>query len=414
MTRSFGTRCCMSAPRYRAQGTRELTNTHCTIRPVIRVLHVCIGYPPATAWGGTTTAAANLATGLAAAGFEVSVATSNLLGKGEPHDLTNETVDGVQVNYLPCISFKSWPGTVGPLFPTPRSVAKIAALVRGADLVHIHGNRQGVGLAAAAAAWASKRPYVIQPHGGVQQILGKRRIKALMDQTIGRALLGRSAAILSLTAAETEQVSRYSATPVTVVPNAVPAPAMRWTGSPAGASDKQILFVGRLNKKKGIDLLIAAMTDPRLSNVRLVVIGADDGVEAELRRDVADAELVDRVDFRGFSEVHATLATMAESDCVVVPSRTDTFPMVIGEAASLGVPLVVSSGCETAAQVQSAGVVVVDPTQADLADGVSRVLSDPVAASAASSELFEQIYSVEGAVAIVGDVYDRIVSGQPD
>lgn len=376
-------------------------------RRIDRVLHVCIGYPPATAWGGTTTAAASAAAGLAAAGLEVTVATSNLESKGEKHDLVRSQIDNVDVHFLDCHSSSRWPGTVGPLAPTRASLTRLSALVRDTQLVHIHGNRQGLGLAAASLAVKHKTPFVLQPHGGVQQIMRKQRSKLLMDQTVGRLLLGKAAAVIALTDAEVAQISRFTDTPVRLVPNGVPPNDTQWLGQ---NKPPAILYVGRLNHKKGIDLLVDALAHEPLSNrssVSLTIVGSDDGAEPELRSLVAKHGLGSRVDFAGFCEPSETIRLMSSADCVVVPSRTDTFPMVIGEASSIGVPLVVSSGCEIGDALSLAGVAVCDPTPTDLASTIDLLLENPNAFSAASDRLFEGTFSQRLSVERMIETYEE-------
>jgi colanic acid/amylovoran biosynthesis glycosyltransferase len=115
---------------------------------------------------------------------------------------------------------------------------------------------------------------------------------------------------------------------------------------PLGA--KNVLFVGRLVEKKGVDVLIDAMaavraTDPTLT---LTVIG-DGPLRADLKRRAAEAGI--QADFRGWLKPQEVQAAMRRALLLAVPSKTadggdaEGLPTVIMEAMTLGLPVVASS-----------------------------------------------------------------------
>lgn len=101
----------------------------------------------------------------------------------------------------------------------------------------------------------------------------------------------------------------------------------------------RFLFVGRMHPVKGADLLATAATSlkQRGTAFSLAVAAALADADPEtVRRMSAVAELLDKVP-------HAALpAVYAAADCVVVPSRFDSFAVVVAEALASGVPVIVS------------------------------------------------------------------------
>lgn len=96
-----------------------------------------------------------------------------------------------------------------------------------------------------------------------------------------------------------------------------------------------LVGVGRLERIKGFDLLVDAVAagDP---SWRLVLVG--DGSQAdELRRQVDARGLGDRV--RTIGHRANPYPWIAAADLLVLPSRTDAWPNVIGEAFALGTPV---------------------------------------------------------------------------
>jgi glycosyltransferase involved in cell wall biosynthesis len=98
-----------------------------------------------------------------------------------------------------------------------------------------------------------------------------------------------------------------------------------------------IVAVGRLTRIKGFDLLIDAMAAVRRRiPARLAVVG--DGAERVALRDrIAALGLEGPVSLLGFRE--NPIAYMAAADLLVVPSRTEAWPTVIGEALAVGTPV---------------------------------------------------------------------------
>lgn len=121
-------------------------------------------------------------------------------------------------------------------------------------------------------------------------------------------------------------------------PNIAPATpeAIAATRESSGAEpdDFLVVFVGRLEWVKGIDLLIDAfkgLNNPRLK-LAVVGVGLD---EAETRRRGASDP---RIQFMGYSS--SPMAWYGAADLVVMPSRREPFALVALEAMAAGAPII--------------------------------------------------------------------------
>ena len=102
-------------------------------------------------------------------------------------------------------------------------------------------------------------------------------------------------------------------------------------------SETSILCVGNLTGTKGFDQVILAMD--KLEDVVLLIAGI--GKDREKLRDLAkEVGVSDRVFFLGY--VNNISSLMVSSNLLVIPSRSEGFPLVLLEAVSLGVPLLTS------------------------------------------------------------------------
>ena len=160
--------------------------------------------------------------------------------------------------------------------------------------------------------------------------------------------------------------------------------ARRKIGYGAG---RLVLFVGRLERLKGVDVAIRALAllrDRAHDDVRLLILGEDsrDGEESEKDRlkAVADAAGVrDRVDFLGSVAHHELPFFYAASDVCVMPSYSESFGLVGLEAQACGRPVVGSgvTGLRSVVRDEVSGYLVDSHDPAAYAERIGRLLDNP-------------------------------------
>jgi D-inositol-3-phosphate glycosyltransferase len=174
------------------------------------------------------------------------------------------------------------------------------------------------------------------------------------------AVVGCSDAILANSAAEAAQLERlYGADParVEVVPPGVihaffsPGPRLGARAALAHldlGDGPMVLFVGRIQPLKGLDVAVralGALEDPRAV---LVVVGGASGSDG--RREVeridklaASLGVADRIRFTDPQPHHLLSTYYRAADVVLVPSRSESFGLVALEAAACGTPVVAAA-----------------------------------------------------------------------
>lgn len=154
---------------------------------------------------------------------------------------------------------------------------------------------------------------------------------------------------------------------------------------------KIILFVGRMDRAKGVDDLLRAAAllrgDPLASNLRIVIVGGDDNrrdsvAKRELSRlhgIVGNLQLKPLVDFRGVVPQEELPLYYSACDVCVVPSRYESFGMVALEALSSGRPVIGfrSRGLQQTVHHGSTGLLVENGDTNALAQALSELLGDP-------------------------------------
>lgn len=153
-----------------------------------------------------------------------------------------------------------------------------------------------------------------------------------------------------------------------------------------------LLFVGRIEQIKGIEVLLRALgllffrrPDLRANTCLLVVGGAtdpeEDGTEsekiAELRRMVAAHRMEENVEFVGAVDQRELGLYYAAADVCAVPSLTESFGLVALEAMACGTPVVATrvGGLQTVV-TETSGLLVPPSDYQALAEATARLLDD--------------------------------------
>jgi len=161
---------------------------------------------------------------------------------------------------------------------------------------------------------------------------------ALHWQWLVRALYRRATAVTALNAATADWVGKRCGVSVHVIP-----PALRALPVPTGVRECRIVFIGRLHRVKGVDVLLRAYARvrPAWPGWRLTLIG--DGPEKEaLGRLSRELGVENDVEF--LEPVLEVEHWMARAGLVVLPSRSEAFGNVLLESMAMGAA-VISTDC---------------------------------------------------------------------
>ena len=319
-----------------------------------------------------------------------------------------------------------WPGH------SPQMARELRETVHGFDVVHIHELWHHPHYAAAAAARRARVPYIVSPHGELEPwALSHRGLKkGIYLNLVQRRVFAGASLVHALTTTEEEQVRSIGVDRrVAVVPNGIDiAPYARLNGGeefrraygiPQDA--RVALFLGRLHRKKGLDILAEAfgeMVAHRRSSLAgpfLVIAGPDeegltDGMQTTLRRHGA----LDRVRFTGMLTGDDRLAALAAADVFVLPSYSEGFSVAVLEALAAGRPVVITHNCNFP-QVAACGAgFVVDPEVGQVSDALASILDQPELASqmgARARALVEESYGWDRVAGLFAEMYRSVLGG---
>jgi D-inositol-3-phosphate glycosyltransferase len=206
-------------------------------------------------------------------------------------------------------------------------------------------------------------------------------------------VIGRAGCVVASTPAEaTELIEHYSADPerLCVSPPGVdhdrfrPGSRNRARAALGLAPDGPlVLFMGRIQPLKGVDVAIEAFRILDVPEARMLVVGGPSGAQgAEEASRLSDAVvaggLEDRIEFRSPVPHEETPILYQAADLLVVPSRSESFGLVAAAAQACGVPGVAArvGGLAYAVADGESGYLVGGWDPAGFADAMRRVLTD--------------------------------------
>jgi len=294
---------------------------------------------------------------------------------------------GVDADVFPDDGTRTWRRFF--YFPGASSLKKLIDSISGYDLIHIHGLWYAASALAARAAGARGIPYLITPHGMLDQWALKRgRLrKKIYYILVERHNLRRAASVHMFNISEYE-ASKKALGDVRpfILPNGVDVSKYQDFPDKTGLESLLpqvrakilLLFLGRINYKKGLDVLIPAFRRARSLNhgLHLIIAGPDDGYLEHLKKLIEQHALGDYVTLTGMVSGILKQQILAAAKIFILTSYQEGDPMALKEAMAAGLPGIISSACNfPEAEEHDCGVIVPHDPGA-VAEAILRLASD--------------------------------------
>jgi glycosyltransferase involved in cell wall biosynthesis len=264
------------------------------------------------------------------------------------------------------VRFKAW-STWGF---APSLLWRLCRHIRRADLIVLHSLYSFPVLVGYLLARLYRTPYLLWPHGvlaPVQRDISNRR-KRIYDRLIARSILDRASVLVFTSAGERAETNGVGlAAPSVIVPLGIDAGSFEKIASRDGfrakgssdGPDPLILYLSRLNAKKGLDLLARAfaLVLEEIPEARLAIVGLSDPPEFEsaVRNWLQEAGVSERVVMPGLAVGDEKLAMFGDADVFVLPSQAENFGLAVFEAMASRTPVVVSETLDYAAEIEQSG-----------------------------------------------------------
>lgn len=273
------------------------------------------------------------------------------------------------------------------------------------DIIHMHGIWHFGSLAPFLIP--HKAALVITIHGLLDKwaVAHSKWKKDIVTALYQKRILGKADLIQINNTDEEEDVIRYLGyrpANMVIVPNGmkvaeyVNLPEKGTFRKKHGISPQQqmILFMGRLNIKKGLDLLLPAFKQvyEKLSDAVLILAGPDDGYQAETEEFIRKNNLGDRIKLVGMLTDTIKKEALSDADLFVLPSYSEGFSIAVLEAMTSKVPTLVSDRVGFGDYIKKYNAAYLTPLNSDgVAKGLLKILQDKNYAEELKNQAFKMV-----------------------
>jgi glycosyltransferase involved in cell wall biosynthesis len=336
----------------------------------LKVLHVTPFYHPAIQFGGPIQSVHLLNKTLKKQGVEVDVFTTNagLEKQKEFNPQSWRVIDGVNVKYFPYYGYINYSFS-------PELFISLNKIVKNYNVVHITAVWNFTVAATAYVCRQAGVPYIISPRGTIYPeaiAIKSSFIKRSYLKLISYKDLNGATAIHYTSLDEKQKVesSLHLSAPGIIVPNGIDLSDYADLSRPKNfgkyypelRGKKYILFLSRINKKKGLDILVEAFAQISASypELTLVIAGPDnEEYGTHVKEALTKKGVIQNTFFTGLISGEVKLAAYRDAEIFILPSYSENFGMSIVEAMACGTPVIISDQVGIAQDIdqQKAGVV---------------------------------------------------------
>ena len=388
----------------------------------MKILQVVPYFPPAYAFGGPVEVAYQTAKELVKRKHEVVVYTSDAKDFGSRLSINPDNViDGIRVHYFRNLALM--PVKKSKLFITPQLVSHAKEEVGKFDVIHLHEYWTFQNIVVAHYAKKHNIPYVLQAHGSLLRTTAKQRLKWIYDVLFGYRVLRKASKVIALSQTEAQQYKDIGVPEekIAIIPNGINM--SEYNDLPRKGSfkkkftinddEKIVLYLGRIHRIKGIDILVETFADviEKLGDVKLVVVGPDDGYLDEVERLIKALQIENNVLMLGPLYGKDKLKAYIDADVYVLPSRYETFPMSVLEAVACGTPVILTENCGVKEYFRDKVGLVVKPDSENLSEALLEILLDKRKQGffRRNSKIVIGSFNISKTVSKLEEVYERMV-----
>jgi len=259
------------------------------------------------------------------------------------------------------------------------------------DLVHTNAIFSPINIPAYWACQQQQIPYLITPRGMLEPwaLSYKARKKHFYYILLEKPALQKANVIQMLASSEAERVKHLNLkSPLVIVPNGIERQYFETLANseifyqqfPHTRNKTLILFLGRIDPKKGLDLLAKAFGQIHFQypQTHLVVAGPDNiGFLPTAQNYFSKAGCLEAVTFTGMLTGSLKYAALAAANIYVAPSYSEGFSMSVLEGMASGLPCVITTGCNFPEAAKADAAYVVDINADDIAQALIEYLKAP-------------------------------------
>lgn len=315
---------------------------------MIKILHIVENY--SLSGGGVRTVVKNLTEELSKNNFTSYILTSQKEEKDNNIYLVNS-------KGKPWLYSKEWRKTIKQIY-----------IIEKIDCIHIHGTWMFPQFIAAKFSFKNKIPFILTPHGMFEPWLWEKGTlkKKIYFHLLIRTFFSNATLVHAITNQEKINLKKlFPKVNIAEIPNLIQI--QNREQEIKSDKEKYILYIGRLDAVKGIDILIKSFLSINPKNVKLKIAGEFNPYKEELDKIIKNSK-TDRqnIEFLGFIKDKEKDNLIKDAIVLVAPSYSEVIGMVNLEAAILKTPVITTHQTGLNKLWQENGGFLINPNQEEL------------------------------------------------
>ncbi|WP_241537556.1 glycosyltransferase [Cyanobacterium aponinum] len=373
-------------------------------------------------YGGTSKIVLELAKRVAKQGITVDLVTTTANGETELDVRKCQWIeyDDLKIQYFPYISW----GDYKYSFSLTKWLDKN---VKNYDIIHTNAV---FSLPNIPAYWACQKhhiPYVITPHGMLEPwaLAYKAFKKKIFYHLLEKPAMNKASGIQATASLEKDNIKTLNLkAPIFFIPNGIyaedfislPSTSLFLEKFPETKNRQLILFLGRIDPKKGLDLLAPAFAkiNQQFPDTHLVIAGPDNvGYLPTVKNYFQELGCLDQVTFTGMLTGEMKYSALASASIYIAPSYSEGFSMSILEGMASGLPCIFTTACNFPEAKEAQAAKVVEVNVEEITEALSLCLSHPQEAKEMGLRAREFIlnnYTWDKIAGSLISVYQEIIS----
>jgi glycosyltransferase involved in cell wall biosynthesis len=326
-----------------------------------------------------------LANSLGSLGLEVDIVTTNLNGPSilDVPLFTWVKESGYRIQYFPALSYKDYKISFSLAFWLYKNINNY-------DIINTHAIFSLANFPCYLFCFLNQKINIIHPHGMLDgwALNYKSWKKKPYYTLIEKPALKSAKAIRVLTLTEAQNVKSLAIeTPTYLIPNGLDSQtfinqvnsAIFYEKFPQTRDKHLVLFLGRIDPKKGLDLLSSAFAkvNQQFPNTHLVIAGPDNvGYLPTVKNHFRDLGCLDAVTFTGMLTGEMKYSALSAASIYIAPSYSEGFSMSILEGMASGLPCIFTTACNFPEAQEAQVAKVVEVNQEEITEALLWCLSN--------------------------------------
>lgn len=267
----------------------------------------------------------------------------NLMAKTHLSIVAGKTLSPIQISGVKVTFFKP---SINAWFATQKEFSRILK-AEHPDIVHINGIWTPQNWLFQKEAQRQGIKVVLSPHGMLEPyILNRHPLKKKLALALYQnAAIAKADYLHATAASEKENIRKLGYhQSISVIPNGIDLSEIQ-EKKDYNSNVKTLLFLSRVHPKKGIELLIKAVSQLPQNNFKVQIVGEGEEDYINSLKVLTEQEgVANAIEFKGGVYGSKKWELYKNADLFVLPTYSENFGIVIAEALATGIPVITTKG----------------------------------------------------------------------